>query len=1056
MSLPTRKALLLLALLSVEGPQTRERLAALLWPDADDVRGRTNLRRTLAYLRDGIGRGRESVTAGRHSLAPAPGLRCDVDLVREALAGVIAPARLAAAAAVWRGEFLAGLQPEGEELDTWMARQREVWHQRLTLVSERLAELQSERGESASGLETVERWLARDPLAETAHRLRIRLHLQRGDRAAALDAYSDCERLLASELGIEPAAATRSLADRVRREEPPSAVSATPAAPEPPMVGRAAEHGKLVAAWRRVEAERPQLALVAGEPGIGKTRLATEFAGWARAAGAQVLQGRAYPSSRKLTYQALLDALRSRLAAGPAPLPGEPWRSELARMLPQLGRPRPHRGGSDLLLFDAVARLLRGWAAQAPLLLVIDDLQWLDPDSLALLTHAAAALADERWLVLLTVREDELESSSALRDFVASVAREMSLTELRLRPLAPLDSRLLLETWPKPVRTAAGRLVELAAGRPLLIIETLRHLMAGGDPADLAPAARESIQARLRALGPSAARLVAAAAVLERASSPEALVRVGGLEPDAMETALDELLRRRVLVADEGWAFSHEMLRRAAYDSLPPERRRRLHGRAAKELDASGDAAEAARHAELAGELDLAWERRLEAGRAAMKLPAHRVAAEHFAAAIAIRPKPAPVWLELGRAQEVAGRADAAGATYRTLLDRARQAGERALEAAALLRLGELEGRSFAEGVPDELLEEAGDVAADAGEPALELEATLAAAQVSAYRMELARAQVTATAALRRARRLRRPDLIARSLNLLGFVHQGQGRWKLSLEAASKAAAAYAALGEDLMRIDSEGYIVISTVFNGNWAAAQRRGRRLLRQAHRHQNAWAIAHICLGLGWAAYDGGMLEQAWEVAEKGFKAASEAGFLPLQVLNAALAGRALRDLGKLELALELHEQAWEWSRPLNALAFEAVAEELCADHAAAQRWADAAQWAEEARRAWGEPKSFVHLAAWTVAEALLRAGAAYSPPDFAEGDRYRLVSLRVEAVVQRVAGRPALEESALRHAVALALKLNLPLQVAELGAEAALRRRPASAHLGRDHDRRSAEC
>src|SRR5205807_880678 len=140
-------------------------------------------------------------------------------------------------------------------------------------------------------------------------------------------------------------------------------------------------------------------------------------------------------------------------------------------------------------------------------------------------------------------------------------------------------------------------------------------------------------------------------------------------------------------------------------------------------------------------------------------------------------------------------------ATYRALLDRARRAREPALEAAALVRLGELEGRAFAEGHTDQLLEEAGDVAAAAGDQAMELEAVLAAAQVAAYRMELGRAELEGKVALRRARRLGRPELVARSLNLLGFVYQGQGRWKLVLQVARRAAAAYAALGEDLMRI---------------------------------------------------------------------------------------------------------------------------------------------------------------------------------------------------------------------------------------------------------------
>jgi tetratricopeptide (TPR) repeat protein len=316
------------------------------------------------------------------------------------------------------------------------------------------------------------------------------------------------------------------------------------------------------------------------------------------------------------------------------------------------------------------------------------------------------------------------------------------VAEVRLRPLDPPDSERLVQLWPEPLSARPDRLVEQAAGRPLLMVESLRYLSTGGDPAALPPAAREWMQARLRALDDAAAQLAEAAAVLEKAATPEALARVAGLEAGAVEGAMDELLRRRILLAGDGWSFSHEMLRRAAYESLTAVRRRCLHARAAEELDVPENAAEVARHAEVAGELDVAWHKRLDAGSAAMELPAHRVAAEHFAAAIALRPLPSPAWLELGRAHELAGRADVAAGTYRALLDRARQAGEPALEAAALVRLGELEGRAFAEGLPDQLLEEAGEVAAEAGDQAMELEAVLAVAQVAAYRMDLGRAEI--------------------------------------------------------------------------------------------------------------------------------------------------------------------------------------------------------------------------------------------------------------------------------------------------------------------------
>ncbi|MGH7686214.1 MAG: hypothetical protein ACREN2_05290, partial [Candidatus Dormibacteria bacterium] len=153
-----------------------------------------------------------------------------------------------------------------------------------------------------------------------------------------------------------------------------------------------------------------------------------------------------------------------------------------------------------------------------------------------------------------------------------------------------------------------------------------------------------------------------------------------------------------------------------------------------------GPASEVARHAELSGQAGLAWERRVQAAREASGVAAHRVAADQLRAAIALRPDDAATWLDLGRAEELAGRSDLSADTYRRLVERTRQSGQVDAEAAALVRLAELAGRNVADGAPLDLLAEAADAARDAADVALQLDAALAAAQVDAYRGDLARA----------------------------------------------------------------------------------------------------------------------------------------------------------------------------------------------------------------------------------------------------------------------------------------------------------------------------
>lgn len=1014
--LPTRKALILLARLAVEGTQSRELLTALLWPDADEGRGRTNLRRTLAYVRDACGRDSEVVLATQDTLRLAPEATIDLALVLGALEKSTEIDRLKQAASAWRGDFLEGVRSEGEELDAWLASQRAAWQQRGAEVSSRLLKACSEAGDLAGGLAAAERWLARDPLSEPAHRERIRLHLARGDRTAALEAYRLCAEVLARDLGIAPSRETEALAEMARRGDEPAPASPQQPSPEVPMLGRELEHAALVHAFRRAAAGGPGMMLLLGEAGIGKSRLAADFSSWASAQGGQVRAVRAFPSGRRLAYAAVAEALSEALAA------------------PSEGAP-----ATEHQLFESASRFLAGLAARSPLVLVIDDLQWLDPDSLEVLLHAAGRLARARarFLLVAVARDDELAASSTLQDWVERAGRELPLSELTLGALSEADSRRLVEMWPLSVPGGAEQALAQAGGRPLLLVESLRFLAGGGDPDSIAPAARQAMHGRLRALDAASRRLAEAAAVLEKPTSAPVIAGVAGLDQTVAAEALDVLLRRHVLAGDGSYSYSHELLRRAAHAALSAESRRALHASAVRVLDVTAEAspAEVAHHAEMAGDLELAWRRRVEAGRQAMSLPAYRAAADQYRAALAIRPEPGPVWLELGRAQELAGHPDLAGATYRALADRARRSGEPAQEAAALVRLFELAGRDVGSPPEEELFEEALEAARDAGAADLEAEAELARAQVQAYSGELSAARASVEAIERRVAGLGRPDLAARCLNLSAFVSLAQGRWTDTVRLSRRAAAAYRALGESLMWIDSTGYEVSARVFLGDWRGALRRARRALAEAERLANPWQICNLSLGEAWALRDGGRLEEGQRSAERGVSAGEEAGFEPLRVLNAAVAGRCRRELGDLAGAMEIHQRILPSARGVGSVARAGVAEELCADHTAAGDWESAAAAAAEAEAGRGEMVMFSRLSLWTVARARLRAGAGFEMPELPEGERYRLVRLRTEAVIAEHSGDRKTAEEANRQALAIAEQLSLPVESRELLAELA---------------------
>ena len=420
----------------------------------------------------------------------------------------------------------------------------------------------------------------------------------------------------------------------------------------------------------------------------------------------------------------------------------------------------------------------------------------------------------------------------------------------------------------------------------------------------------------------------------------------------------------------------------------------------------------------------------MEAGGTAMRLPAYQAAVEQYRAAIAIHPETLDAWLQLGRAEELAGRSDLAESTYRLLIERARRAGRAADEAAALVRLAELAGRDLAAAAPDELLEEAVTAAMEVGDPGVALEARLAEAQVDAYRGSLARARAGAEAAHRQARRIGRADLVARSLNLRAFASQGAGRWAEALSLARQAEVAYEALGERLMVLDSTGYETAALVFLGRWRDALRRVRRGLIEAERLDNPWAVSNLSLVEAWALRDGGRLDEALASSTRGVAAARAAGFTPLEVLNGVIAGRCRRELGDAAGAIETHLGLASTAEALDGVAYQAVAEELCADLAALGDWRAAADWAGRWVARWGEMQMFGHLALWAVADARLWAGSSFSMPALAETDRYRVVRLRTKSVLAAHAGDRAGAEEALALALELAERLGLVVEAREI--------------------------
>lgn len=208
----TRKAVALLAHLALtDRARPRDALADLLWPDADPDRARGALRRTLSSLRSAIGGDSVEATRDHVLLVRGPNIAVDVDRFR----ALVADGDPARAVDIFRGEFLEGFAVRGApEFETWVRGESEALTRELAGALSDLASEQEAAGDRPGAINTVQRWLALDPLHEPAHRSLVQLHALNGDRAAALVQYRECVRILSRELGVPPLAETTRLYER--------------------------------------------------------------------------------------------------------------------------------------------------------------------------------------------------------------------------------------------------------------------------------------------------------------------------------------------------------------------------------------------------------------------------------------------------------------------------------------------------------------------------------------------------------------------------------------------------------------------------------------------------------------------------------------------------------------------------------------------------------------------------------------------------------------------------------------------------------------------------
>ncbi|HZQ77740.1 MAG TPA: BTAD domain-containing putative transcriptional regulator [Acidimicrobiia bacterium] len=637
---PKQRALLLNLLVHHGQVVSRDRLIDDLWAGSPPATGLGVLQNYVSQLRKALGPGAV--------LTRGPGYVLDVDpadldsirferLVEEAGAALRAgdPAEAVEAVrrglALWRGPALVDVAGEpfaGAEI----ARLSEL--RAAAVETELEAELAAGRHRDVIG--RFEALLADYPLRERLWWLLVLALYRSGRQADALRAYQRARGRLRDELGIDPGVELRELESAVLRQDPaldwrpPERRGGTgPPARRltGPLFGRAEERDTLLRFLDAAAGDGPGgLLLLVGEPGIGKTRLLEEAGAHLEERGGVAAAGRAYDVEIGRPYGAWMDALRS------VPLPPLPdaVRRDLAPLLPELSAERIDLDDAGRL-YDAVAALLTQLAERGPVVVLLDDVHWLDEPSAALLHFAVRRLAGRDVAFVATARSGELDDNVACRRVVEALRRDDVLTELPVGPLAV--STIADLTRPIAPDADPVRIARASNGNPLLALEMARALARGDDP--LSSRLDGLIADRLGRLSEDAATLVPWLAAFARGIDAALLAEAVEAEATDLFAPLGELERHGVIrPGDDGtYGFSHDLVRDAAYRRISAPRRVVLHGRIGRVLDGAADpddalAADAARHADAGRDSATCAAACVRAARRCLRLLAYEAAEE--------------------------------------------------------------------------------------------------------------------------------------------------------------------------------------------------------------------------------------------------------------------------------------------------------------------------------------------------------------------------------------------------------------------------------------------
>ena len=601
----TRAALLIGYLVLHRGKrQRRDTLAFLFWPDSTESQARTNLRSLLSSLRKRVPDLAACLYDDETFLCWYVDEHQQIDVAEfEGTLQRAAQANqeeqktilglLKRAVAQYAGELLPGVYEE------WVLSERQRLHTAYLDAVVWLVELLAQEGRNREAIRYAELLLHADPLRETSYLLLMRLHATVGDRAQALAVFAQCSRLLLEELGVEPGPAVQELYLRLLNVEQPTNSTPPMHVPRSHMVGRSVSWAQLLTIWQAAYSGQAQVVLLTGESGIGKTHFVRQLVGWCEDHGIVALEASCPQATEPLPFATLAGWLASEKLAHRFGRLDEDDLTSLLILSPALRRRYPHLPALPTLtlewqrlrLMQALTTLLAD--ETEPTLLFVDDAQWCDVRLVEWLQYVFASHPTARLLVVIAMNSGT-QSDNPLSQAKNSFLARRQLTQIELQRLT-LDEtrRLALEAAGRSIDAQTlDRLCVAAAGVPFFVVEFVKTLQArqfrtesGTNPGLEVPipvpdTVTALILNRLTGLSRPARRLLDVGAVCGKRFSVTLVAQVDQLDIEERVQALEELLRRTLLVRDDsGYEFSHELVQQVIYQQISEPSRLHLHAK---------------------------------------------------------------------------------------------------------------------------------------------------------------------------------------------------------------------------------------------------------------------------------------------------------------------------------------------------------------------------------------------------------------------------------------------------------------------------------------------